>query len=282
MLCLDDIRKMLTALNLDIPILIAKNYYNLLVDAQNSADKCKNCQREQAKVMSCSRSQVAFDQTMQEVYLIASGCPYAKIIRQHEKYQQLLDKLLLGRRFRNRTFDTFKQRSGTEAAYDFCKAWTKTYTPSSNGIYIFGDKNGNGKTHLAVAILLELAKTGVVGAFVVVPNYLNDLQNTFGNPQESAKLFNTYKSASVLVLDDISAIKLNNNGEASEWAREQLFMLINYRYEQLLPTIITSNCGYKCLRNILGSRIVSRIVDMTDYVENDADDYRLNKLKYTT
>lgn len=162
----------------------------------------------------------------------------------------------------------------------FCRAWCKTYTPSSNGIYIYSDRNGNGKTHLAVAILLELVKSKVVGAFVVVPNFLSELQNAFGDPKESAKLFNMYKAACVLVMDDISAVKMNSNGQASEWSREQLFMLINYRYEWALPTIITSNCNYKDLRKIWGSRITSRLIEMTDCVNNTGTDYRLSTMKH--
>lgn len=70
----DDIRKMLTALNLDdIPIPVAKNYYDLLVGAKNSADKCRFCQKEQDKIMSCSVSRVVFDSLTQAVYLIAAG-----------------------------------------------------------------------------------------------------------------------------------------------------------------------------------------------------------------
>lgn len=269
------IKILLAALNIDIPIKLAKKYYSLLLQAKKSADRCKICQKERDKVISCVKIHAILDKTEQEIYLTMGHCPFAKDIYKKVNYQHLLDKLLLGKRFRNRTFDTFIPRDGTKDAYEFCKTWCKTYTPSANGIYIAGANNGNGKTHLAVAILLELIKSNIAGAFIVVPNFLQELQNAFGNSTEFIRIFNTYKLAKILVLDDISAIRLDKDQKAGEWAREQIFMLINYRYEWALPTIITANCGLTELQKIYGKRIVSRIIEMTDYVKNTATDYRL-------
>lgn len=272
------IKNILAELDLDIPIKLAKKYHSLLLQAKKSADCCKTCKKAREKVIACVKTYAVLDG--QEIYLAMGNCPFAKEIYQKTNYQHLLDKLLLGKRFRNRTFDTFIQREGTEDAYNFCKTWCKTYTPTANGIYIAGTNNGNGKTHLAVAILLELIKSNITGAFTVVPNFLQELQTAFGDPKEFIKIFNTYKLANVLVLDDISAIRLNKNQRAGEWAREQIFMLINYRYEWALPTIITANCGLSELQKIYGKRIVSRIIEMTDYVKNTATDYRLISLRH--
>lgn len=278
-ICPIDIPSLLKALKLDIPYSIAKDNYSMLLDAKKSMEACEACKNGERKVIFCHIDTVSYDKNTQTLYYAVSPCPYASKFYQKKKYQELLDKLLLGKRFRNRTFNKFLLRSGTEEVYKFCQNWCKTFTPNTNGIYITGKYNGCGKTHLAVAILLELLKKGIAGAFMVVPNFLNDLQNAFGDAKEFTKIFNTYKGAAVLVMDDINAIRLDKDGKASQWSREQIFMLINYRYEWALPTIITATCNFKELQQILDKRIVSRIVEMTDYVKDTATDYRLEKLR---
>ena len=59
---------------------------------------------------------------------------------------------------------------------------------------------------------------------------------------------------------------------ATPWAREKLYQIINHRYIEQLPTVITSNID---LRKV-DDRIMSRIMDhrLTQYIEIDAEDYR--------
>lgn len=274
-----NVDELLKELELDIPSDIAKENYTLLLIVKESIDRCKMCKKQKEKILSCNVDTIEYNKNTSELYTAVRPCPYAKEVYKRERYQALLNNLLVGKRFRNRTFNNFILRFGTKDAYDFCKNWCKTFTPNVNGIYITGKYNGCGKTHLAVAILLELLKKGIAGAFIVVPNFLNDLQNAFGDAKEFTKIFNTYKGAAVLVMDDINAIRLDKCGKASQWSAEQIFMLINYRYEWSLPTIITATCNFKELQQILDKRIVSRIVEMTDYVKDTATDYRLEKLR---
>ena len=70
-------------------------------------------------------------------------------------------------------------------------------------------------------------------------------------------------------MDDLGAEK------PSDWVSEQLYMIINSRYEDMLPTIITTNCNTKELIERLGERTVSRIIEMTEPVTIKASDYRL-------
>jgi DNA replication protein DnaC len=59
--------------------------------------------------------------------------------------------------------------------------------------------------------------------------------------------------------------------------REQLYVIVNRRYEDMLPTIVTTNCTTQDLVNRLGERTVSRLVEMTDAYKIMAPDYRLKK-----
>ena len=63
-----------------------------------------------------------------------------------------------------------------------------------------------------------------------------------------------FTSAAQLYLDDLGDIKI------TDWGLSQLQVLINQRYEALLPIVITSNLSLEELTEVTGDgRISSRI-----------------------
>ncbi|MDQ3413052.1 MAG: ATP-binding protein, partial [Chloroflexota bacterium] len=78
--------------------------------------------------------------------------------------------------------------------------------------------------------------------------------------------FNAIRSAFLLILDDLGT------ENTTPWAREKLYQLINHRYNERLPTIITSNQEHK----LIDERILSRLLDthLTRDIKLDALDYR--------
>jgi DNA replication protein DnaC len=197
----------------------------------------------------------------------------------YEKYQHLkvtrarAEKLLgasgLGKRFAQRRFETFDVTSETKPAYDACVAFCDGFSEDSKGIRLIGNY-GCGKTHLTAAVIHRLAEKGIGGVFVVVPELLRAIRKGFNQPNDdSDKLVKLTEEAPLLVLDDLGAEK------PSDWVREQLYVIINRRYENMLPTIITTNCTTKELIDKIGQRTVSRIVEMTTPYKITAEDYRL-------
>jgi DNA replication protein DnaC len=77
----------------------------------------------------------------------------------------------------------------------------------------------------------------------------------------------------LLVLDDLGAEK------ASEYVLDRLYLIINGRYENDLPTLITTNLGLEQLRQQVGPRIVSRISEMCMPIDFPSGDYRLKNLR---
>lgn len=72
----------------------------------------------------------------------------------------------------------------------------------------------------------------------------------------------------LLILDDLGAAK------TSEWTEEITMRLINYRYNEMLPTLITTNLGVAELRERIGDRVASRLSQMTDKVILNGPDRR--------
>lgn len=85
---------------------------------------------------------------------------------------------------------------------------------------------------------------------------------------DSERLLAALARCPLLLLDDLGAAR------ASEWTEEITYRLINHRYAQLLPMLITSNVPIGQLRPLLGDRVTSRLAEMTDRVVLQGPDRR--------
>ena len=190
-----------------------------------------------------------------------------------EKEARLIDDL---RRLSN--LDAFDQHAfgdfdqsvdGVSDAYQTAVA----YARNPDGWLFLHGSCGVGKTHLAVAIAfhaMERQKLSVL--FAVVPDLLDHLRATFdpGSGVAYDDRFNAIRNAQLLVLDDLGT------ENTTPWAREKLYQIFNHRYNERLPTVITSNQDFKRIEE----RVLSRLVDtrLTRYVHVDAEDFRRQRL----
>lgn len=194
---------------------------------------------------------------------------YRHMLALKARTERLLGKSGLGKRFAGRRFETFNVTADTKEAYDACVSFCDTFSEDSKGIRLVGNY-GCGKTHLTASIIHRLAEQGIGGVFVVVPELLRAIRKGYSSPNEDAdKLVQLTEEAPLLVLDDLGAEK------PSDWVREQLYVIINRRYENMLPTIVTTNCSTQELVDRVGQRTVSRLIEMTTPYKITAKDYRM-------
>lgn len=128
---------------------------------------------------------------------------------------------------------------------------------------------GTGKTHQAYGAIRELAITGVAATWVVTTaaDLYAALRPRHGIDSEAE--FRRYRNASVLLLDDLGAER-----KPTEFTEEINFRLINWRYENHLPTLITSNLVPKEISDRLGDRVTSRLIEMCQRVVFKGPDRR--------
>ncbi|MDP8972463.1 MAG: ATP-binding protein [Actinomycetota bacterium] len=140
---------------------------------------------------------------------------------------------------------------------------------AGKGLYFCGGV-GTGKTHLAVAVMNELIRRKrVPSLFVTVPELLDNLRETYNKPGRNLdEWMDAVQNAEFLVLDDLGSER------TTEWVRERIFVIVNHRYREALPTVFTSNIGPKDLAEQLGERTASRIIAMCDWIALEGDDYR--------
>lgn len=109
---------------------------------------------------------------------------------------------------------------------------------------------GTGKTHLAIAALNAWAAEHGTGYFWKVPAFLQWVRNmAFDEGQGVAEVTDGYRNGQALVVfDDLGT------ENQTDWAAEQLYLVLDSRYDLRLPTILTTNRDL----NRLDARIVSR------------------------
>ncbi len=176
----------------------------------------------------------------------------------------------LGERFSKSTFESFLDRNGSETAYKVAVKYVKTFKEWNGESLMLWGEPGNGKTHLAAAIVNELSKKGYIVVFQSVPELLQRIRSTFNseNKENETQIMRALLECDLLILDDIGAEK------TTEWVEEKLFNIIDGRYRKELPTLYTSNLEPKELKHQVGKRSYDRMVETSLTVKNEAASYR--------
>lgn len=160
-----------------------------------------------------------------------------------------------------------EKRSNLRSAFEACLAFAEQ---PENWLVLSGTY-GCGKTHLAAAIAHARMEMGEPVLFVVAPDLLDHLRSTYGPESEVTydELFEQVRTAPLLILDDLGA---QSN---TAWAQEKLFQLLNHRYNDQLPTVVTTNQRI----DDMDPRLRSRLLDIrrVTFYPILAPDYRADR-----
>ena len=184
-----------------------------------------------------------------------------------ERAKKLRENSNLGIRFAHRTFESF-DKGRDENAYKKCLDYVDHFKDTERNSLLLAGGYGTGKTHLAASIANKLMDDGVPVLFDTFSGHLNKLKIEF-NGGKSVYL-NQMKNVDMLVLDDIGKEKI------SEWSQSVMFDVINFRYEHLLPIVMTTNLKSDSLKEYLGGAVWSRLCEMCSGVMTRGEDYRQN------
>ncbi|MBL6962094.1 MAG: ATP-binding protein [Anaerolineales bacterium] len=144
---------------------------------------------------------------------------------------------------------------------------SNVYAKSLNGWLLLQGAYGCGKTHLAAAIANFAVSMGVPTLFLTVPDLLDMLRFSYSAKDTTFEArFDEIRNAKLLILDDFGT------QNATEWAQEKLFQIINYRYINKLSLVVTTNLSL----NEIEARIRSRLQDpeLVSEVRINSPDYR--------
>jgi DNA replication protein DnaC len=188
-------------------------------------------------------------------------------VREHLFALSHLDEL------KDLTFETFKTRGrkglGELQANSLEMACNQArhYAQNLNGWLLLQGGYGCGKTHLAAAVANYAVGMGVPTLFLTVPDLLDTLRFAYNDEDTTfEERFDEIRNAKLLVLDDFGT------QNATSWAQEKLFQIINYRYINKLSTVVTTNLAL----DEVEARIRSRLADpeLVTRTKINAPDYR--------
>jgi DNA replication protein DnaC len=159
----------------------------------------------------------------------------------------------------------------------FAAKFVASFPVVDRGFFLLGPP-GVGKTHLAVAVLIQGIRTrGARGLFYDTRDLLRLIRSTYDPVVRTTELevLRPVMESDLLVLDDLGAEK------TSEWVEETLNLIVNTRYNERRTTIFTSNYEDKpdntdpdSLLFRIGLRMRSRLHEMCEFLDLDGADYR--------
>lgn len=155
------------------------------------------------------------------------------------------------------------------------KGWPDRVATDCTGLYIWSRSPGTGKTHLAAALGLAIAKAGYRVKWLWMPAHLDALRAEYD--RGDGRRTNNYvigANPDVLVIDDLGA------NRTTPWANEVVLMMVEGAVSHRTVLIITSNLAPSALDEALGDRTASRIVGATEVLDmNGRPDMRRKKVR---
>jgi len=124
-----------------------------------------------------------------------------------------------------------------------------------NGLWIAGDV-GTGKTTLAMLVSKAALEAGRSVAIYSLPRLLNILRESMDSTAGKLDLLDRLTAVDLLHIDDLGA------ENQTEWVLEQLYSIVNARYEAERAIVATTNLMPDELADRLGARTVSRLVEI--------------------
>lgn len=205
-----------------------------------------------------------------------------------QEFSRKVEKIIKNSRMSKRNliykFDNFEINNSNKKAFNNLKNYSEKLVNNieKKGLILVGN-NGVGKTHLACIIVNKFIENGIPVIYGTLINLLAELRNSYeiDNSISEMEIIKLYENVDLLIIDDLGKEK------PSEWGLEKLFTIINSRYENNLPVIITTNYNQNSLVKRLSineeietaKSIISRLYEMCYLVKIDDIDHRIQKKK---
>ncbi len=144
-----------------------------------------------------------------------------------------------------------------------------SHLDEGRGIWFMGDV-GTGKTTLAMLISKAALSAGRSVAIYSLPRLLSALRKTFEESSDMSylQLLDSLSEVDLLHIDDVGAERSN------PWVLEQLYSIVNSRYEEERSIVFTTNLDEAQLTEQIGARTVSRLKEMCEPISMFGGDER--------
>jgi DNA replication protein DnaC len=137
------------------------------------------------------------------------------------------------------------------------------------GLWLYGDV-GTGKTTLAMLVSKTALEAGRSVAIYSLPRLLAEIRDTYeeGSRHSYTGLLDRLAEVDLLHIDDVGTEK------TSAWVLEQLYAIVNARYEEQRSIVLTTNLDREALAEQINPRTVSRLEEMCEELPLFGADHR--------
>ena len=186
-----------------------------------------------------------------------------------ERWEQERDPVAAGLPLLTREsmrFHTWQDRGNPSAQYAYYMAKNLAIGNHTMGNFlVMVGPTGVGKTHLALAIAWEWFEDGFDVLFSRADGLLDWLRQGYDD-NTYHKRFDSIRRRHLLVLDDLGT------EQAKDWAGEKLDRIVDWRYINRLPLVVTTNAKSEDLATRVASRLADKSCSVV--VTMDAGDFR--------
>lgn len=167
------------------------------------------------------------------------------------------------------------ERHSERKSFEDCKAWSKALerirtTIAKNGHVALIGNFGTGKTQLAVEMIREETSRGQSALFTTATRFLRTIKGCYRDEAKTteASVLSMHTKPRLLVIDEFHRRK------GSDWENEQLFDLINERYNAMKPMIIICNQTSQEFGSAMDGAILDRLNETGGIIECNWKSFR--------
>jgi DNA replication protein DnaC len=141
---------------------------------------------------------------------------------------------------------------------------------AGRGLWFMGPV-GTGKTTLAMLVSKAALAAGRSVAIYSLPRLLNEIRDTHRAERSHVDLLDRLAAVDLLHIDDVGAQR------TTDWVLEELYSIVNARYEDRRSVVITTNIlDRDALCEQITARTVSRLTEMCDELPLLGHDHRMD------
>lgn len=180
-------------------------------------------------------------------------------------------------------------KKAKEKAINYIKEFNKIKDTTENSFGLFGQP-GAGKSHIIIAIGVALLKENIQVVYMPYLEAIKELKANTLDQEYYIELISKYQRPTVLIIDDLFKDKIKNEQlikdrygniiGLSETDIKHIYPILNYRYLNNLPTLISTECTQEMLIQLdeaLAGRILEKCGENMTVFKGPKYNYRMRR-----